>query len=87
MRVCIEATGLYTYPDVVVVCGPPRFQDSYVDTLRNAATVPSSRYLLPLDRGRRSWDQVPPTTLEDSLTPRVCPDLAGQNARGAIRPA
>ena len=26
MRVCIEATGLYTYPDVVVVCGPPRFK-------------------------------------------------------------
>ena len=28
MRVSIEATGLYTYPDVSVVCGEPRFQDA-----------------------------------------------------------
>jgi Uma2 family endonuclease len=35
MRVCIEATGLYTYPDVVVVCGQRRFQDGHVDTLLN----------------------------------------------------
>src|SRR5208337_5226819 len=39
MRVCIEATGLYTYPDVVVVCGQPRFQDSHVDTLLNPTVL------------------------------------------------
>jgi Uma2 family endonuclease len=26
---------LYTYPDVVVVCGEPKFEDEYVDTLLN----------------------------------------------------
>src|SRR5882672_4838470 len=35
MRVKVTATGLYTYPDVIVVCGEPRFEDQYVDTLLN----------------------------------------------------
>ena len=35
MRVKVSATGLYTYPDVVVVCGEPRFEDAEVDTLLN----------------------------------------------------
>lgn len=35
MRVKVTATGLYTYPDVVVVCGEPKFEDEYVDTLLN----------------------------------------------------
>ena len=39
MRVCIEATGLYTYPDVSVVCGEPRFQDREVDTLLNPTVI------------------------------------------------
>ena len=35
MRVKVATTGLYTYPDVVVVCGEPKFEDAYVDTLLN----------------------------------------------------
>jgi Uma2 family endonuclease len=35
MRVKVTATGLYTYPDVVVVCGEPKFEDTFVDTLLN----------------------------------------------------
>lgn len=35
MRVKVTATGLYTYPDVIVVCGEPKFEDDYVDTLLN----------------------------------------------------
>src|SRR5438270_9398553 len=35
MRVRVPSTRLYTYPDVVVVCGEPRFEDDYVDTLLN----------------------------------------------------
>ncbi len=35
MRVKVTATGLYTYPDVIVVCGQPKFEDEYVDTLLN----------------------------------------------------
>lgn len=35
MRVFVPKTGLYTYPDVVVVCGEPKFQDKVFDTLLN----------------------------------------------------
>jgi len=35
MRVHVPATGLYTYPDIVVTCGEPRFEDAELDTLLN----------------------------------------------------
>lgn len=36
LRVYIPATGLYTYPDVIVVCGKPQLlDDAYLDTLLN----------------------------------------------------
>ncbi|MGZ5437628.1 MAG: Uma2 family endonuclease [Pyrinomonadaceae bacterium] len=35
MRVKVRASGLYTYPDVAVVCGDPQFEDEYDDTLLN----------------------------------------------------
>ena len=39
MRVQVQATGLYTYPDVVVVCGEPLFRDEQRDTLLNPTLV------------------------------------------------
>lgn len=39
LRVLIPATGLYTYPDVTVVCGEPRFEDHEVDTLLNPILI------------------------------------------------
>lgn len=39
MRVQIKATGLYTYPDVVVVCGKPQFEDEENDTLLNPSVI------------------------------------------------
>ncbi len=39
MRVKTNATGLYTYPDVVVVCGTPIFEDAAVDTLLNPTVL------------------------------------------------
>lgn len=35
MRVKVNATGLYTYPDVIVVCEEPKFEDEVFDTLLN----------------------------------------------------
>ena len=35
MRVKVSQTGLYTYPDVVVVCERPQFDDTQNDTLLN----------------------------------------------------
>jgi len=39
LRVKVSATGLYTYPDVVVVCGTPRFEDEHGDTLVNPRVI------------------------------------------------
>ena len=35
MRIFVPETGLYTYPDLVVVCSEPQFQDDVFDTLLN----------------------------------------------------
>ena len=39
MRVKVSATGLYTYPDVAVVCGEPEFEDQRSDTLLNPVLI------------------------------------------------
>src|SRR5215469_5396722 len=35
MRVHIPATGMYVYPDIVIVCEAPQFLDNEMDTLLN----------------------------------------------------
>jgi Uma2 family endonuclease len=35
LRVLVAASSLYTYPDVIVVCGEPELTDRYRDTLTN----------------------------------------------------
>jgi Uma2 family endonuclease len=39
MRVRVTPSGLYTYPDVVVVCGEPQFLDAGRDTLLNPTVI------------------------------------------------
>ncbi|MDQ5824117.1 MAG: Uma2 family endonuclease [Chloroflexota bacterium] len=39
MRVKVSSTGMYTYPDVVAVCGEPVFDDEHVDTLTNPTMI------------------------------------------------
>lgn len=39
MRVKVSPTGLYTYPDVIVVCGERLFDDSQRDTLINPTVL------------------------------------------------
>ena len=55
MRVRVNTSGLYTYPDVVVVCGKPEFPDDQLDTLLNPNLLvevlsPSTE---AYDRGRK----------------------------------
>ena len=38
-RLCVEATGLYTYADVTVVCGPAKFHAKFSDTLINPKLI------------------------------------------------
>ena len=54
-RVLVAPTGLYTYPDIVVVCGAPRLLDGELDTLLNPTVIvevlsPSTE---AYDRGRK----------------------------------
>jgi Uma2 family endonuclease len=39
LRVKVDRTGLYTYPDIVVVCGDPVFEDDVFDTLLNPKVI------------------------------------------------
>jgi Uma2 family endonuclease len=39
LRVRVSPTGLYTYPDVVVVCGQAQFADDQKDTLLNPTLI------------------------------------------------
>lgn len=39
MRVQVDVTGLFSYPDVTVVCGERRFLDREVDTLLNPTVI------------------------------------------------
>jgi Uma2 family endonuclease len=55
MRVRVSATGLYTYPDIVALCGEPKFLDDHRDTLLNPSVIvevlsPSTE---AYDRGRK----------------------------------
>lgn len=52
MRVKVSATGLYTYPDVIVVCEPPQLEDEWKDTLLNPTVV-----IEVLSKSTKSCDQ------------------------------
>jgi Uma2 family endonuclease len=80
MRVRVSATGLYTYPDVVVICGERRFLDERRDTLLNPSLLvevlsPSTE---AYDRGRKFEDYRSVESLREYLlvaSDRVHADL------------
>lgn len=55
MRVKVDPTGLYTYPDLVVVCGKAQFDDAGPDTLLNPILIVEvlSDSIEAYDRGRK----------------------------------
>ena len=55
MRVRVPSASLYTYPDVTVVCGEPRFEDDHADTLLNPTLVLEvlSESTEAFDRGKK----------------------------------
>ena len=55
MRVKVSPTGLYTYPDLVVVCGKEQFEDTQLDTLLNPTLIIEvlSDSTEAYDRGRK----------------------------------
>lgn len=55
MRVRVPVGDLYTYPDVVVTCGEPRFEDDELDTLLNPVLIAEvlSKSTESYDRGAK----------------------------------
>lgn len=55
LRVCMKPSGLYTYPDLVVICGKPEFLDSGFDTVLNPTLIVEvlSDSTEAYDRGRK----------------------------------
>lgn len=55
MRVKVIPTGLYTYPDVTVVCEEPQFEDEEFDTLLNPTVIVEvlSKSTETYDRGKK----------------------------------
>jgi Uma2 family endonuclease len=53
MRVLVSQTGLFTYPDIIVVCGEPLFLDEERDTLLNPTFIAEVAPPMtePYDRG------------------------------------
>lgn len=52
MRVHVPATGLYTYPDALVVCGEPELRDGHMDTLLNPVLL-----IEVLSPSTEAWDR------------------------------
>lgn len=55
MRVKVDETGLYTYPDMTVTCDEPRFEDKQTDTLLTPQVVVEvlSKSTENYDRGKK----------------------------------
>jgi Uma2 family endonuclease len=55
MRTRVSETGLYTYPDIAVVCVEPQFEDAHFDTLLNPQLIIEvlSDSTKSYDRGRK----------------------------------
>ena len=77
LRVRVGESGLYTYPDIVVVCGPPRLEQPG-DTLMNPAVIIEvlSEATEAYDRGRKFelYQSIPSLTdyvLVAQDTPRI----------------
>jgi Uma2 family endonuclease len=88
MRVRVSATGLYTYPDVVVVCGDRQFLDDRRDTLLNPVLIvevlsPSTE---AYDRGRKFEQYQSIETLQEYLlvaSDRIHADLYTRQTDGS----
>ena len=55
MRVKVDPTGLFTYPDIAVTCGKAQFDDTHLDTLLNPVLIVEvlSDSTEAYDRGRK----------------------------------
>jgi Uma2 family endonuclease len=86
LRVRVEPGGLYTYPDIVVVCGKPQYADDQRDTLLNPVLIievlsPSTE---AYDRGFKSAQYRAMASLEEyALVSQAEPRIEVYRRQGA----
>lgn len=70
MRLLVSDTGLYTYPDVLVVCGKPILADTHADILTNPALIIEvlSESTKDYDRGGKFHQYMRIPSLQEYLT-------------------
>ena len=79
VRVRVDPGGLYTYPDLVVVCGEPKYADNHGDTILNSVLL--VEFLSPsteaYDRGFKSAQYRGMTSLQEyALVSQTEPRIA-----------
>lgn len=87
MRLKIQATGLYTYPDLSVVCGESEFSDNGLDSLSNPTVIIEvlSPWTESDDRGKKFQHYRELASLQEYLlisqdSPRIERYLRQENA-------
>lgn len=77
MRVLVESAGLYTYPDLSIACGEPRFADDAFDSLLNPTLLVEilSPSTSGYDRNQKSkWYRTIPSLREFLVLAQDAPD-------------
>lgn len=69
MRVRVSLATSYRYPDIVIVCGEPQFDDEELDVLLNPTILIEvlSKTSNERDRGIKSWEYRQISSLQDYL--------------------
>jgi Uma2 family endonuclease len=87
MRIKVAATGLYTYPNITIVCGEPKFASNVFDTLLNPTLIIEvlSPSIESYDRGRKFHHYQQIESLQEYVlvtqdAPRIERFLRQQNA-------
>ena len=78
MRLLVSPTGLYTYPDIAIVCDQPQFEDDVLDTLLNPRIVIEvlSESTEKYDRGTKFEQYCEIKTLQEYiLVSQVAPSI------------
>ena len=85
MRLLVSDTGLYTYPDVTVVCGKPILADAQSDILTNPLLIIEvlSESTKDYDRGGKFHQYMRVPSLQEYLTVSQTEMLIDHNVRQA----
>jgi len=85
MRLLVSDTGLYTYPDVMVVCGEPILADAHFDILTNPLLIIEvlSESTKDYDRGGKFHQYMRLPSLQEYLTVSQTEKMIDQRVRQA----